>query len=402
MLWTLARRFLAGGRSRLLDGTARAALLATGLGVTAMVIAMALLTGYTQDLQAKLIGENAAIGVYPLSLAAPEDPAAVVAKLRALPGVVRVARAAYGQGLLTAGDRTAEVTLRGVEPGSSARATVEALAPGPAGTPVEGLPGAVLGAELAKSLGLEVGQPVRLTALGFEGARPKFRYQTLRVTGVFTTGFSEFDRSWLEVDREWAERLSGRGAGSVLFELTLANANDTTEVAAAAEKALGPAYLVNDFRKLNRELFLALRLQKIALFFALGLIVLVSTFNVGSTLVVLVRERMRDVGALAAMGLSRRRIVRVFLLCGVLLGGFGTVIGVAVGSTIAWVLTTFRLIRFNPEVAAIYFIDAVPFRVELADLAAIVGFSLLLTVAACLAPALRAATIAPAEALRYE
>jgi lipoprotein-releasing system permease protein len=147
---------------------------------------------------------------------------------------------------------------------------------------------------------------------------------------------------------------------------------------------------------------LALDLQKLGLFVVIGLIVLVSTFNIASTLVILVRERMRDIGVLSALGLRPRQLVFVFLVYGMLLGGIGIAIGAALGSGISWLLTYFEIIRFGPEVAAIYFIDAVPFRVRPQDLAAVTAFALLITLAVSLWPALRATRIRPADALRYE
>lgn len=396
--WLIAWRFLAGHRSRLLDGTARAALAATTLGVMALVIAMALMSGYSRDLQAKLIGDNAAVGAYPLGREPEPLPPATLGELAAIPGVERVSRVVFGRGLITPanGGEAVEVTLRGVDPGADPRAAGEALAT------AGGLAGAVLGGELAHKLGLQMGDVARLTALGFADGRPRFRFQSLRVSGTFSSGFSEFDSSWLLVDRALAERMVGEEAGTVLYELVLTRPEDAATVAPQAETVLGPRYLVTDWRSLNRDLFEALRLQKIVLFLALGLIVLVSTFNVASTLMVLVRERMRDVGSLAAMGLAPRRIAGVFLAYGGILGLAGTGLGIAAGWAIAWLLTTFRVIRFSAEVAAIYFIDSVPFRVEPRDVAAIAGLALTLTLAACVLPALKAAGTPTAEALRYE
>jgi lipoprotein-releasing system permease protein len=399
LTWLIAWRFLRGHGSRLLSGTARAALLATALGVAAMVIAMALMTGYSEDLQAKLIGNNAAVGAYPLTAAGADLGPEVLARLTAIDGLEAVRRVAYGQGLLDAGDpsRALEVTIRGEEPAATTWARPEQLAPGTAG-----VPGAVLGTELARKLGAPPGAVLRLTALGFVAGRPRFHYQSLRLAGTFTTGFSEFDAAWVVVDRELLERLTGGEAGAILYEFRLADSRRAAAVAAEAEKVLGPDFLVTDWRNLNRDLFFALKLQKRALFLALGLIVLVSTFNVASTLVVLVRERMRDIGALAAMGLEPGRLRRIFLLYGGFLGTAGTLIGVGAGWGISWVLTTFHLIRFGPEVAAIYFIESVPFRVEIGDVGAIVACALALTLAACLLPAWRAARVNPSSALRYE
>ncbi len=404
--WLVAWRFLRGRRSRLLGGTARAALGATALGVTAMVIAMALMTGYREDLERKLIEGNAPIVASPLGRADAELPAATLARLAALPGVERVGRVAYGEGTVSvpaaggaAAGEAVEVTLRGVDPGGGQlAASAGQLAAGEAG-----VPGAVLGAELARRLGVGTGDRLRLVALGFAEGDPRFRFQSLRVTGTFASGFAEFDDSWVVLDRALVDRLMGGEGATDLYELTLHDpAADAARVAAAAERLLGPDWFVTDWRQLNRELFSALKIQQWALFVVLGLIVLVSTFNVASTLVVLVRERMRDIGVLAALGFPPARLRAVFLLYGGALGAVGTALGVAVGATAAWTLTTFHLIRFDPDVAAIYFIAAVPFRVEPLDVAAVVAFSLGVTLLACTAPAWRAARVEPANALRYE
>lgn len=396
--WVVAWRFLRGHRSRLLDGTARAALLATALGVTAMVIAMALMTGYREDLQGKLVRGNAAVIAYPVGTEAKLDPARA-RELEAIPGVEKIGRVAYGQGALSSGaaPQGIEVTLRGVDPGGGQlTASAEQLAT------VDGIPGAVLGEDLAERLKARPGDVLRLVALGFEDGRPRFHYQSLRVSGTFSTGFAEFDRSWVLLDRARVESLMGGEVARDLLEFTVSEPNDAPRIAEAATRLLEPDFVVTDWRQLNRELFTALKLQQIALFLVLGLIVLVSTFNVASTLVVLVRERMRDIGLLGALGLRPGSLRLIFLLYAGFLGALGTLLGVAIGWGASWVLTRFELIRFDSEVAAIYFIRSVPFRVELTDVLAIVGFTLGVTLVACFLPAWRAARVDPSSALRYE
>lgn len=422
--WIVAWRFLRHRRSRLLNGTARAALAATTLGVTAMVIAMALMTGYREDLEAKLLSGNAAVLAYPMGVGGESErgsgaDADALERLAALPGVDRVGRVIYGQGALSApvreGSRGAgegprevrqeEVTLRGVEPGGGMLSgTAEQLGRGPGG-----LPGAVLGAELARTLDAGTGDVLRLVVLGF-GARggsgggsavPRFRYASVRVAGTFETGFSEFDRSWMAMDRHEVRRLGG-GRASEMVEIATADPRRAPEVVERAQEILGPSYVVTDTRELNRPLFTALKLQQMILFLGLGLIVCVATFNTASTLVVLVRERMRDIGVLATLGVPPAGLRRIFLLYGGLLGATGTLLGVTVGCLASWTITEFELIRFDPEVAAIYFLSAVKFRVEPLDVAAVVAFTLGITLAACAIPAWFAARVDPSSALRYE
>lgn len=417
LVWQIAWRFLRHRQSRLLDGTARAAFFATALGVTAMVIAMALMTGYRQDLESKLLSGNAAVLAYPVALDDADrllEPADE-ARLTAVPGVRRVTSVSYGQGSLTReGGRegagaegnaaSLEVTLRGIEPEAGDAGPLDASAAELA-RDASGLPGAVLGAELAHLLGVVPGDAVRLVVLGFGEGAPRFRYGGARVVRTFASGFSEFDRTWLVLDRAEVRRLTGGQGATDVVEIALDPAGGsagTGAVAAAVREVLGERFLVSDARELNRELFTALALQKTLLFLALGLIVAVSTFNTASTLVVLVRERMRDLGVLATLGLAPAAVRRLFLLYGALLGSTGTVAGVTLGATVSWALTHFRLIRFDPEVADIYFLSSVPFRVDAGDVLAVAAFSIGVTLLACWLPATLAARVGPAEALRYE
>jgi lipoprotein-releasing system permease protein len=419
--WQIAWRFLRHRQSRLLDGTARAAFFATALGVTAMVIAMALMTGYRQDLESKLLSGNAAVLAYPVAL---EDADRLLApadetRLLALPGVRRVTSVSYGQGSLAREGRapggqsgapggqsesSVEVTLRGIEPEATAAGPLDASA-AELGRDAAGLPGAVLGAELAHLLGVAPGDALRVVVLGFGDGTPRFRYGGARVVRTFTTGFSEFDRSWLVLDRAEVRRLTGGQGSTDVVEIALATASgtdDTGAVAAGVREVLGERFLISDARELNRELFTALALQKTLLFLALGLIVGVSTFNTASTLVVLVRERMRDLGVLATLGMAPAAVRRLFLVYGALLGSTGTAAGIALGATVSWALTRFRLIRFDPEVADIYFLSSVPFRVDAGDVLAVAAFSIGVTLLACLLPAALATRVGPAAALRYE
>ncbi|MDY7093893.1 MAG: FtsX-like permease family protein [Acidobacteriota bacterium] len=410
LAWELAWRFLRGQRSRLLSGTARVAFAATALGVTALIIAMALMTGYQAELERKLSGGGGAVLAIPVGLGSDEAPAATVEALRGLPEVARVQAVVLGQGVLTssANPEGLEVTVRGIDASSPGRGSPGDGA-GPLGATEEqlavaedGLPGAVLGVELAKVLGVAPGDVLRLVAVGFSDGRPRFRYQSVRCTGTFASGLAEFDGAWLLIRRPLAVRLFGPDRGAAMYEIEPRSLEQAGEVATAVEKVLDQGYMVTNWLELNRPLFNALRLQKLFLFLVLGLIVVVSTFHVASTLMVAVRERMRDLGVLQALGLQRRVLWRSFVLYGGLLGALGVAAGVLVGCAAAWFLDTFEVIRFDAEVAAIYFINAVRFEVRLTDVLLIVTFALAVNLVTCAFPAWRATRIDPTQALRYE
>ncbi len=397
--WVIAWRYLRGRRSQLLTSTARAALVATAMGVMAMVIAMALMTGYTQDLERKLIGLQGEVVASPLAQDAMRRGHERLARAAQIPGVTRVGRVAYGEGSLS-GPTALEgvaVVLRGVDPQADPMVQDPALL----SRDPDGVSGVILGTELQHRLQATTGTVLRLVLLQIGDGAPRFRYRSLRVHGTFTSGFAQFDNSWAILDRAVLEEARGN-MGFDIAEFKLTDPALTDQVAAEVERVLGPEFLVSSWKRLNSELFAALRLQEMLLFLVLGLIVVVSTFNVASTLVILVRERRRDIGIWAALGLAQRHLFWTFTAYGLFLGAAGTLLGVVLGAGISWILTTYKLVSFGPEVAAIYFIDSVPFRVELTDLSAIVGFALGVTLLACALPALRAAQIRPALALRDE
>ena len=404
--WVLAWRYLRGERSRILSTTATAALLATTLGVMAMVIAMALMSGYTDNLKKKLIGLQGDVIASPITRA---DFAARKADLEAaaVPGVTRVGRVAYGEGSVSSAynPEGLSVVLRGIEAGSA-----PSILPAEDGSTIDagalrrgddGVAGVFMGRELQRRLGLELGDVARLVVLKLSDGRPSFRFRSVRFQGAFTTGFAEFDSSWILLDRDVLEEARG-ASGIDILELKLDPEADRDAATAAIQEALGPDWIIQRWESINAGLFAALALQEKMLFLVLGLIVVVSTFNTSSTLIILVRERMNDIGVLGSLGLEPRRLWWVFVVYGLGLGAAGIALGAGLGAGISWLVTTFKLVRFDPEVAEIYFIDSVPFHVEAPDLAAVVIFSLAVTFLACSLPAARAARLEPSDALRDE
>lgn len=393
----LAARFLSGTSSRLLGGTARVAIASMALGVTAMVIAMALMSGYRHDLERRLLAGNAAIGVFPGAMTADIDELILREGLLAIAGVQGLHRVVYGQGSISS--ETAmepmDTTFRGIEKNG----------PGLAGRRLDlsrrrdGMPAVALGKDLAAALAARPGDVVRLTVLEVGLVRPRFRYRSAYVSEIFRTGYFEFDRSWAVVEQALLEDLTGL-AGS--WEVALEDPAEAARVVREVRDLLGASWEVRNFHEANSELFEALRVQQMLLFLVLSLIVVVSTFNVASTLVVLVRERLRQLGVLSAMGVTPATLRSVFLTYGGVLGLLGVALGLAAGSGLAWLLDEFELIRLSSDLASIYFLSSVPFKLRLVDLTAIAGFSLTVIVLACVIPARRAMRLNPADALRYQ
>jgi lipoprotein-releasing system permease protein len=266
------------------------------------------------------------------------------------------------------------------------------------------LPGVAIGSELARLLDVREGDTILISAPdNAPGASALVaRSAPVRVARIFRTNFYESDSELVFLDRELLRSLTRMEGKANVIEIKLDTIRNTEAAARAIADAAGKEFSVTDWRSLNSGLFSALAIQQTTLFFVIGLIVAVSTFNVVATLVMTVQEKKRDIGVLTALGAEPRFFSRVFLMLGAFLGGAGVLAGTAFGALVCWVMTEFRLLRFPPGVAEIYFVSFIPFLVRPVDVAAIVAFSALVILAASWVPARRAGRIDVAEALRYE
>jgi lipoprotein-releasing system permease protein len=407
----VALAYLKARSSRLISSVSALSIAGIGLGVAALVVAMGLLSGYRGEIRENLIGANAEVVLFPLSTAAEADPAAAARRVSKIPRVRATAPVVYQSGLASskATPDGTDVVLKGIDPASERRVSrldlylpgaETLLTRGSSGSP----PGVAVGVELARLLDVHEGDTILLSVpdntRGASALVP--RSAPFRVSRIFRTNFYETDSGLVFLDRDVLRELARMEGQANVIEIKLDSLRDTEAAARAIAGAAGKEFSVTDWRSLNSGLFSALAIQQTTLFFVIGLIVGVSTFNIVATLVMTVQEKKRDIGVLTALGAEPGFFRRVFLTLGALLGGAGVVAGIAFGVLVCWIMTTFRLLRFPPGVAEIYFVSFIPFRVRPVDLAAIVGFSAVVILLASWLPARRAGRIDIAEALRYE
>jgi lipoprotein-releasing system permease protein len=403
----IALRYLTARRKQAFISLISAiAVLGVTVGVMALMIALGLMTGLQSEIRARILGATAHVSIFRGRGDVFEDYRPVVEAVRGLSGVSGAAPAIYGKALLTSATGSAVVTLKGIVPAEEETVTdivshireggLEAFArPGDSPAPV------LLGTALAESLHVGVGDVVTVTSprgrLSPIGLLP--RVARLRVCGMVRTGLFEFDSAWGYLPLQSAQRLFEEGDRATLVEVRLADMFGVGPAAQAILERLGDGYLTTDWIQMNRSLFSALWLEKVAIGITIGLIVMVAALNIVATLVLMVMEKHKDIAILVSMGATSGAIRRVFVLQGTLIG----LVGTAVGSLLGWgacrLLDRYRLVRIPEDV---YQIAWIPFRLLPGDAALVAAGALLVCFLATLHPAATAAGVDPAEALRYE
>jgi lipoprotein-releasing system permease protein len=320
-----------------------------------------------------------------------------------VPHVVGAAPAVMGQGLLS-GSETQPVQIKGIDPALEQQVTnlraaitsgsIEAL------NTAEGeLPGILLGKDLAAKLGVNTGDSVSLTmgvTLTPAGLLPRTR--RLRVVGLFSLGLLEFDSTFGYLSLDVAKRLLGKDKVD-LIQLRVDDIFAAPRIAQSIPQRLGNQYVTQDWADMNKSLFSALGLEKIAISLTIGLIVMVAALNIVASLILLVMEKHRDIGILKTMGASARSVTTIFMMQGLIIGLVGTTVGASAGWALSSVLTRYKLIKVPADV---YQMSYMPFRVLPLDFALVVGGAILVCFVATLYPSRQAAKLDPVQALRYE
>ena len=383
------------------------------IGVMAMIVVLAVMTGFEEDLKEKILGFNAHVLVQTPGPST-ADPAAALPKLAQVKGVTFAAPFVLSQVMVKGGgENVSGVVLKGMDPKDLKR--LPSLQKALAGRGVEGLepvggtPGVLLGKELAGQLGVLPGDEVELISpFGTPtpmGMVPKVR--KFRVAGVFGLGLYEVDAAVVLAGLKTAQGFLDMQGQVTGIELRIADIYRARTIAREVQETLGFPYLVRDWMDMNQGILRALRVEKTAMFVILMLIVLVAAFDIVTTLVMVVMEKRKDIAILKVMGARDGQILGVFMLQGFVIGLAGILLGVAAGILLA--MNVEVVVRFFERVFSlelfpkeIYSLDRFPSKLEVEDMLRVCAMTALACLAATLYPALMALKVEPTEILRYE
>jgi lipoprotein-releasing system permease protein len=376
--------------------------LGIAIGVMALVIALALITGFQEDVQDKILGATSHIMVSDLSGEGLAEYQDLIARVSGVKGVQVVSPIIYDMVLISGPYKSKGGMLKGIdfERDKAHSRWLAELDRGslPSDTPREGI---LLGKEIAYSIGANVGDVVtiltsssRLSPLGLIPKTKRFQ-----VSGLFSTGLYEFDSTTALISLSSAQKFFGLEGRINHLQIKIADIFRAPEVAEELRLVLPPTTYVTTWMDLNRSLFSALKLEKNIMFLTITLIVIVAALNIIATLILMVMEKTRDIGILMAIGAPSGSIRKIFFFQGAMIGIIGTTGGTLLGLLCCWLANTFRLIKVPVD---IYQISYVPFHIKPMDLIIIIGVSLSISLLSTLFPSHRASRVDPVVALKYE
>ncbi|MFY9733153.1 MAG: ABC transporter permease [Candidatus Acidiferrales bacterium] len=381
------------------------AVIGVAAGVTTLVVALAMNTGFRQAIRDRLLTVTAHVNLKPVGPEGIRNYRELMARLAGTPGVRSIEPAIYDTVLLSSGNHARGVVLKGVDPKLERNAS-EALHRIVAGSAdfhadADGIPAIVVGRLLAEDLKISAGDYLTLTSP--QGSLTPFgmlpRSRRFHVTGIFDSGFYDYDANWTFVTLGSGQAMAGIGDVVSLLEVRVNNLDDAGRVAAEISNRAGSGFTVSTWMDENRALFRALSLEKLVTALFIGLITFVAGLNILVVLTMTVTDRSKDIAVLMAMGARRQQVRKLFVLQGLVVSLVGTFAGLVLGYLLAWAADRWELIPLNPE---IYAIPYVPFHANGFDALWIAAAALAISIAATTLPARSASKILPVEILRFE
>jgi len=375
------------------------------MGVMALIVVLSVMNGFREDLMGKILGVNSHLVVLSYE-GAFLDYDTIGQDTGTIEGVVAATPFIYSQVMVNSQGGVSGSVLRGIDTRTAGeviaidrmikRGSLHSL-----DSLHDGLPAIIMGKELARMLAVQPGDTVtvvspmgKLTPVGRVPQNRKFR-----ITAIFESGMYEYDATMVYISLKEAQDFLGLDNRATGVEVKVADIYKADQVGSAVTKKLGYPYWAKDWKQMNRSLVSALKLEKIAMFVILIMIVLVGALNIISTLVMVVMEKSKDVAILRAMGATQKSIMTVFMFQGVLVGVVGTMVGLACGLGLCHLLAKYKFIELPSDV---YYISTLPVRVEMLDVVLVIAAALVISFLATLYPSRHASRQNPVESLRYE
>lgn len=410
--WYVAKRNLsARTRGQFLSLITWIAVGGIAVGVAALIVVIAVMTGLQRDLRERILGTNPHVYVFEHGRGFRlNDYPAVLERVQAMDDVRSAAPFVMTQVAVVVGGEYAQAgVMYGIDPGAGAEPLMDVEADILAGEKgfetASEYPGLILGTRLADKLGVMPGELVTVLSLETIRTGPQAELvpvmRRFEVSGVHASGMFEYDSQNMYTTLEAAQELIQAEPGTVGgIAVNVGDPERADEVARRIEEQLGHfPYWTSDWMTLNRTLFSALQLEKLAMAIILFLIVVVAAFNIVSTLIMVVTDKTREIGILKAMGMTDRDILKVFMYQGLAIGLIGTSVGAPIGFLVVWLQHRYGLVELQPDV---YFIDRLPVTLDPLDVLLIIGASVLVAFVATLYPARQASRLAPVEAIRHD